>query len=329
MEVSDDTLELIERRMSERVESRVRKDLFKYYRAIWGIALVVLGFFGYKVFSGIEEMAKGYAETSVKVTLEENLEAAKKATDAALETANKITAQVEALEEFQKSRWRVILAAEGQAKRDEARVEHLKAATEEQLRDMTGQLEDAEAQLDAISERARNTTGQGGIDALAQNVLSLGEQVEIITKAVQALESREGLGAEPVVTEENQARLAEVVADARTQAAEAEQPSETVVYFQFAGVKREVAVAISRELELDGYKMPGEERTAKAAGKHQVRYFFEADKERAKQLVEDVNRALSGQGYRGDVATEDFTGYTSTKPRQGTLELWLEPIPGV
>jgi hypothetical protein len=73
--------------------------------------------------------------------------------------------------------------------------------------------------------------------------------------------------------------------------------------------------------------MPGAERTATAAGLSEVRYFFASDRERAEGLAADVNRVLVAAGYRGDVTVRDLSGYRSTKPREGTLELWLEPVP--
>jgi len=39
------------------------------------------------------------------------------------------------------------------------------------------------------------------------------------------------------------------------------------------------------------------------------------------------NQVLVDSGYRGDVVGKDLTGYTDAKPRPGTLELWLEPVP--
>ena len=70
-----------------------------------------------------------------------------------------------------------------------------------------------------------------------------------------------------------------------------------------------------------------EERTEKAAGLHEVRYFFPGDAERADRLAEDVNRVLGRAGYRMGVTARGLTGYGGAKPRQGTLELWLEPVP--
>ena len=103
-------------------------------------------------------------------------------------------------------------------------------------------------------------------------------------------------------------------------------PALTTVYFQFAGVKRGVAEAISDQLKDAGYKMPGEERTANAAGKHEVRYFFAEDEARATRLVTDLNRGLDDAGYKANVVAIDSTGFKAAKPRPGTIELWLEPV---
>src|SRR6187200_1298162 len=97
MDVNPETLELLENRLSQKVEGQVRDRLFRFYRAIWGVALVALGFFGYNVISNLNATARGYAENAVK----SSVDAANKA---AAEASSKIVAmgaQLEAIEDFQ------------------------------------------------------------------------------------------------------------------------------------------------------------------------------------------------------------------------------------
>lgn len=99
------------------------------------------------------------------------------------------------------------------------------------------------------------------------------------------------------------------------------------VYFQFAGGARDQAQAISRSLEQLGYKVPGEERTPGAAGKHEVRYFYSAQRTIAEQLAKDTNRALQSLGYAG-LSVSPVLSNTSTKSNpDGKVELWLEIPP--
>jgi hypothetical protein len=97
------------------------------------------------------------------------------------------------------------------------------------------------------------------------------------------------------------------------------------VFFQFAGGQRQQATALSAELRAAGFDVPGEERTAGAAGQRQVRYFHDGDADSARALVTAVNAALQQLGYETVAVTmKDFTDYPKLKPREGTLELWLE-----
>ncbi len=89
-----------------------------------------------------------------------------------------------------------------------------------------------------------------------------------------------------------------------------------------------MAESISAGLAPLGFEVPGEERIKTAAGLHEVRYFFDGDGPRARQLAEATNDILRRQGYRAEVTVRDLTGFTGQKPRPGTLELWLEPQRG-
>ena len=69
------------------------------------------------------------------------------------------------------------------------------------------------------------------------------------------------------------------------------------VYFQFAGMVRGDAKAIADRLKALGWSIPGEERTAAAAGYNEVRY-GETDDGRAAELLAADLRALGRSGVR-------------------------------
>ncbi len=87
----------------------------------------------------------------------------------------------------------------------------------------------------------------------------------------------------------------------------------STVYFQFAGMSREEAVAISRKLKALGWAIPGEERTGAAAKQSEVRYGAEADRPVAEQLVAD----LKALGFSRMSAKRN----ASIKP--AFLEIWV------
>ena len=70
--------------------------------------------------------------------------------------------------------------------------------------------------------------------------------------------------------------------------------------------------------------MPGEERIATAAGKHEVRFFHDTDREAAQRLADATLSALVDMGpYDKTILVRDLTG-AKTKTRVGTIELWIE-----
>jgi hypothetical protein len=99
------------------------------------------------------------------------------------------------------------------------------------------------------------------------------------------------------------------------------------VYFQFAGGSRDQAQQISKALQDKGYKIPGEERTGAAAGKHEARYFYAGQKTNATQLASDTTQALQGLGYPSLSVSAVFAGDPTKSNPDGKLELWLEIPP--
>jgi hypothetical protein len=91
-------------------------------------------------------------------------------------------------------------------------------------------------------------------------------------------------------------------------------PMPNTVYFQFAGMTREDAVALSARMQALGWKIPGEERTGAAAGQNEVRYGAKADQDAAELLAADLKAS----------GVTRMTGAKSNpKIKPGTLEIWV------
>ncbi|MET0675515.1 MAG: ATP-binding protein [Bradyrhizobium sp.] len=101
----------------------------------------------------------------------------------------------------------------------------------------------------------------------------------------------------------------------------------STVYFQFAGGSREQAQQLSRALQEIGYKIPGEERTGAAAGKREVRYFYNGQKNIADRLAADTTQALQRLGYSSLTVTPVLASAPTKSNPDGKLELWLEIPP--
>ncbi len=321
MAIDPDTLDLLERRFADKVEAQVRDKLFRFYRALWAIALVALGFFGYNVVSGLTDAAKDYAGDAVADAVTE----ADAAADRANSKLSEVAARLEAMDAFHERREAAILENESRLAASQAKVDSLSAEIDRQLVGIQAKLGETAAQLEAQRQRATETAGIGNLEDLRASLVGLAEQVKGIGESVVGLEARVSeAGGEPLSTAApDPTRIATIIAGV-----ESAPPLPAVtgtVYLQFAGVEREVALGISAALDAADYDMAREERIASATGLHEVRFFHAGDRARAERLVADVNQALAEGGFRADVTLKDLTRY-GTKPREGVMELWLEPV---
>ena len=101
----------------------------------------------------------------------------------------------------------------------------------------------------------------------------------------------------------------------------------STVHFQFAGGSRDQAQQVSKALQDKGYKIPAEQRTGDAAGKHEVRYFYAGQQALAAQLAADATQALQRLGYPSLSVSAVRAGAPSESNTDGKLELWLEIPP--
>jgi nitrogen fixation/metabolism regulation signal transduction histidine kinase len=319
MDVDSDTLELIERRLSDKVEAQVRDRLFKFYRTVWAVAAVVIGFFGYNAITGLTRTAETYAQSAVRASVD----SANGAASDARKQVDTIAARLEAIDAYLQRREEKMIDNESRVIASQAKVQSLSGDMDHRLQAMLDQIAETEAQLRATRERVTEGAGAGNVEELRSNLAVLAEQVGLIAASVRAIEAKAS-GPGPAPPSEVKPREIAAVEETLRAAAPAATPAGGTVYLQFAGVDRKVVQAIASDLAAAGYAMPGEERTEAAAGLHEVRYFFDADQARADRLAEDVNRILAQGGFRSDVTVRSFTSYKS-KPREGTMELWLEP----
>ncbi len=324
MEIDTEALELLERRLAEKIETRVRARLFKFYGAVGVVALSILSFFGYNIISGLEDQAKNYAQSAVAPSVD----TANAAADKARAQTNAISARLEALDEFQARRERQLLESEGRVLSARAKVDQLAADIETRLGAILDKLTETEAQLEAQSERTKDAAGIANVAEVAQSLADLTRQVQALDDQLREIREKAPVGLSYVAPLADRGQIDAVLrqSTAQTVLPVARGSGDVVVYFQFAGVRREDAQAISARLAARGYEMPGEERTKSASGRREVRFFFEDDGDRARTLVDDVNRILAASSYQADVEIRDFTDFKGRKPQPGTVELWLEPV---
>jgi DNA repair exonuclease SbcCD ATPase subunit len=342
MELDAEKTELLERRLAERVEERVRSRLFAFYSSVGGAIMLVIGFFGYDVVQSTRQGARTLAAEAVQ-------EASKSAQDAVAPTVEKAEAAVavatkqaadaaamlDVLTDWMGQRTQKLADIEDKVQTTMQDVENLSGQLRQRLEAFSGQIQSAEETLNDQRERASEFfAGQGDLKQLANQLVKLSEEVKSLdTRFTSALDILPAAGPEdpdapPVeVQSATQTALQTIIDDSGSIVVVDENAQAATVYIQFAGVEREVAAALSAALAKQNFTLPNEERTGVAAGMHEIRFFFEGDRAAAHRLVTIVNDWLKANGYQANVMVRDSTDFGKAKPKPGVLELWLEPTP--
>lgn len=331
MDINSETLELLERRLGENVEKRVRSRLFAIYGAAATAFLGAFGYFGYDILTTAKD-AMGEIVTEfeqdaadkVREEVEPFVKGARDAAEKAEDIASSVSAQLDFLSERASERAARLSIMQEDVNRAVATMKLQLAALQSDIEEAQTQFENQRINSDDLYAGAGdldNLAGKLGSDLglLAEQVGLMKEQISKLRSA-SAEDTPDAAGASlDLIQQVAKTYKQQVVDPGRAR----EMPT---VYFQFAGVKRELAKAISKKLTALDYTMPGEERRGWAAGKKEIRYFFEDDADQAGKLAEDLNLILENDGFQAEITVENYTVYKGAKPRPGTLELWLEPV---
>lgn len=183
-----DAGELFERRIAERVETRVRGRLFTFYAALGSVAIAVLGLVGYNITAQLNDKAEEFAISAVKPAIEQAQQAARLAGHEAAQAA----AKLEALESFQALREAALVEQEQNIRRSETRVRQMSTDTDQRLTTINTDLTETEKQLSAIREKTEEAAGLGNVAALASTLEELSRQVGLLENQVREIRTRTG-----------------------------------------------------------------------------------------------------------------------------------------
>lgn len=314
-ELDEDRLELLERRLADRVTERVRSDLFSWYAAIGTAVITVCGILGVNVVLSIRTEIK----SEIKQEFEQELQVKRdEVRELISETRLKAKEAKVIIEQVQ----RELRAFRPQAEGLDNNIQKVKI-----LDDKIQKLDKISTNLDITSQKYSQPLGSS-VDSLQSQLKELAIQVDKLNSIVTVSVQKPG-GESAQAAQQRKAAIQSVIS--ATQKAEqslAKKRERTTVFFQFAGGKREQAEALSEALKKADYIVPGEDREGGAAGKHQVRYFYTQDRVAAESLAQDATRALRNLGYSisqvPNIEAIPFVSYSGKKPSQGTVELWLE-----
>lgn len=311
-------LELIERRLSEKVTARVETALKWRYgllAAAFGSALIVAGL----VWSKIIDSAMDGVVQGARTSIEEEI---RKLTKNANESSGRVDLTLALAEKLAEQGSAVVKAAKQKLVEVEPAIEAI------------NDLEDRQKDLDARTKDLVVTVGSKPIpllvDDLRTKLATLGEQVDRLGQILAQLPGADQLkakdGATTAQVQSDAANLVRTADDQRRVSADAQKMP--TVFIQFAGASREQAQELGAALRAAGYNVPPEDRESAAARRHEVRFFNPQDAAAADTLVKTANKALADLGYRSlTVQKEDVTDFRGQKPQPGVVELWIE-LPG-
>lgn len=313
-DISDAALELLERRIADRVTEQARTRVFAYYAVIGTTVAAVFAMVGWS--------ALGWIERQADREIARQIEAKSTQVATASEQLRTLQGQVE-------TQLRILDALATRAARVVDRVESTVASFEPKSR----KLEQAITDIDELEERVRPIRGasdladrnRADIERVSGELASLAQQVKALIevgRAGPAAPATSGAysalvgAAERVVTAT--AGISRDVAASRARA---------TVYLQFAGITREAADSLRAAVAADDFQVPPAERTANAAGLFEVRYYYTADAAAAGKLAEAATAAIrrAVPGETRDAKPVPLLNFRGTRPKEGTLELWYGP----
>ena len=327
-ELDGDRIELLERRLADRVAERVRPALFKLYAIVGSTVIGVVGLFGWNIFQDIESGVKEDIRKEIEPTqVEINKQLVE--TEVLARRANEIIKKVEKqLNDFQPQAEKlsnsieVLKTLEGKLSNSSEMLKILEGKTQE--------LNNKLREVKALTDRDLDPLNSA-VKSLQSNLIELAIQVDKLNTIVTVSVQKSG-GESAQAAQQRKAAIQSVIsATQKTGQSLAEKRERATVFFQFAGGKRHQAEALSAALKKADYIVPGEDREGEAAGKHEVRYFHNQDRVAAESLAQDATRALRNLGYSisqvPNVEVKSLVSYGGKKPSQGTVELWLEIPP--
>jgi hypothetical protein len=312
-ELDEDRLELLERRLADRVTERVRSDLFSWYAAIGTAVITVCGILGVNVVLSIKSEIK----SEIKQEFEQELQVKRdEVRELISETRLKAKEAKDIIEQVQQE----LIAFRPQAEGLDNNIQKVKI-----LDDKIQKLDKISTSLDIASQRQPLDSS---VDSLQSQLKELAIQVDKLNSIVTVSVQKPGGESVQAAQQRKAAIQSVILATQKAEQSLAEKRKRTTVFFQFAGGKRPQAEALSDALKKADYIVPGEEREGEAAGKHEVRYFYNQDRVAAESLAQDATRALRNLGYSisqvPNIEAKSFVSYRGKKPSQGTVELWLE-----
>ncbi len=309
--MDEDKIELLERRLSEKVTERVRPALFRVYAAMGAAVITILGFVGWDVVSDIKFEIK----QEIKAEIQDSIVA-----------------------DIKEKRDEIIeLMAESKFLAKQANGTVLKLEKQmQEFEPQANQLDETISKVNSLNIDAKNIVAMYSTEVkpLADNFEVLSKQLKDLAEQVSQLNliAETTDNAQPTISVDTSVVRGAAISSVISETSDIEQKfrerNRVTVFFQFAGSPRSQAEELSLALKQEGYIVPGEDRETGAARKHEVRYFHDIDEKAANKLAGDTTKILQSLDYPDIELTKieavSYVSYKKKKPREGVIELWVE-----
>lgn len=306
----------------EEVKSSVEKDLFKYYRNLGSVVLTVLAAVGITVgWPSLKSLIDTTISTSIREKVDEQInptitqarDAGEKARTASADASTLLASLRNSLGRTEHE----IEKMEGRHGQNEAALDDLEKEIIENKRNIDLQKQSAQP-LTLVTTQ---------VTELAEQLKSLAELTTELSRQVEALSKNSGSSQQDVeIINQNLSRISQSQQEnLQTLKRVADDPRKNrIVYVQFAGGDRSSIESVTDTLSKEGWNIPGEQRLATAAGKHEIRFFYEDDENAAKALASETDAAIVKVGLVGTNKIETRRFQPTKQSKLGIIELWLE-----
>lgn len=292
---------------SETEETRVRGALFRFYGAAGAAAITVLGYVGYDLIAEMRNSADDKAAEIISATVQPRIH-----------DAEKILMRIEIDHAVLEK-----LAERNTGSINE--IERLLGEVRPKVKEMetiSDQLEDFRNRGKALeADIARYAESAAAVEGLAERVSELSTQTATIAKV--ASEATTTTKAELGLVSQNSSLIADQSSAISQNIAEAR--SRPIAFLQYYGMPRETAQALAKKIGDHGFLLPAvDEEPMSQAGMFEVRFFHHSDHEAAVRLGNAAKQSLEELALpTGPIKITDVTGWPRSKPKPGTLEVWL------
>jgi hypothetical protein len=318
---SDEEIELLKLRLSEKVAEQVKKSLFGFYATIGSVAIAVAGYTGYNAWQSAADHAATEMKDKVAGVVAEvskQLEAAKvseQLSDELRVRLNKRLDTLDTLVDEARPKMQMLVTFNQQVDEINRQAAEINQRVNDFKSKFPPELQDALVRVPVQVSTIPDLTRQVG---------DIGRQVLELSKVVGELKLHAGFQTGPDVGKIQSSMTNIIDAAANIQTAATATAQKPIVYLEYWNIPTEQAARLLKVLGVANAISPGMERVDPPRdGQPAVRYFHKEDQATAQRIANAINGALSDIGIAGPAVVPQPLLDWPNKPKPGVLEAWV------